>query len=132
MKKIVIANLVFCFFLTKSPMFVEGGGHVHFKSCGDLFNGFIELKKAKEGRVSDLFESAFYVGYVTASAARYSEQVFDRTKKMSGFPKDIIVQQIAYVFGKFLEDNPAIHHGSAATCFSMAMLEAFPKYAYAD
>ena len=113
-------------------MFVEGSGHISFKSCGDLHNGFIELKKAKEGRDYELFDTAFYVGYVTASAARYSEQVFDQTKKTNGFPEVIQVQQIAYVYGKFLEDNPAMHHNSASTCFTLAMIEAFGEYAFAD
>ena len=123
MKKNILAFLAFTLSLTlgqSSALGTQG-----FVSCGDVYSNFLEFDKDQRGVKAKTYNADIYLGYVSASASWYT-YVVDIGKKKTAFPKSVKIGQIAAVFGKYLKENPEVHHHEGRRCFMKAMAKAFP------
>ena len=101
---------------------------MNFRTCGDLYRSWLELKKFNNGLDFKSYDVAYYQGYVVGHAEAYSSIAANVTKGGMGWPEGTKSGQIMLIYGKYLEENPEKHHRPGMECFHSALSEAFPNH----
>ena len=96
-------------------------------NCGLLYERFLEWEKQERGEEFTRWGVIYYFGYVEASHTWYAS-INAQAKGKTGLPENVTTEQLARILGKYLKENPELHHKWGVTCFWNAMKEAFPEY----
>ena len=125
MKKIMFISLFLSLFL--SPNIFEVKASLSYRTCGDMYQNFLEYRKMQNGLDFDSGRVGHYMGYLIAHAEALSF-LQELTVGGNGFPDDSTIGQLSLIYGEYLEENPQIHHRPGMECFFSALRGAFPNY----
>lgn len=118
MKKFILGSLIFLFSITLSQNVFSDS--LYWFSGSQCYEDYIEYKKYRNGSENpSWFSVGAFSGFVAAAARNWS-----RNHEI-GFPTRTQHGQVALIFGKYLEDNPQLHHQDCVTIFDQAMDKAW-------
>ena len=95
-------------------------------SCGAIHRDILVFIKNYNGEAADIISVGLFTGYVMASLDWYIYFAEKNTGEKPKISAMTSVGEIAWVYARYLENNPDQHKKNGMICFIKAMQEAFP------